>query len=358
MATNRGKFNSTPQYLVIQKEKWREELAVSRSAHARFLSMEYPEIFPTAEDARQSLKYYDNAKGSKIKLSEETRNSRTTKHYTYADYLNKINSYKEAKRPPYFFTHESKAILMSDIHFPIECKRTIELAIERGIKIDANVIFLNGDIVDFTRAGRFTVLDPKRPSIHEELQMAYDFLCLLRKTFPDAKIIYKYGNHEKRLNHAILQQASFLSSIPTLALDKLLYFEELNITHLINEPAVLGELHIYHGDELLKNTSGSTVNPARGIRMKIANDIMFGHVHRPSHDIVYGAVSRKGIRASHLVQSLGCMSDTSPEWNPTADQYPGWTKGFAELYWTPDVPYESVNYKVDDYGKLKVAYQR
>jgi hypothetical protein len=54
---------------------------------------------------------------------------------------------------------------------------------------------------------------PTKPRMQQEIELTRQFFKVLREKFKDAKIYWKYGNHEERWMHIITRQLPELSDI-------------------------------------------------------------------------------------------------------------------------------------------------
>ena len=95
---------------------------------------------------------------------------------------------------------------------------------------DIDRVIIDGDLLDFYGVN---LHGPKHPNIQttleEEVYAGKDFLKKLRKGFPNAEIVYLFGNHENRLNRFIIKNSKVFWNL--LRLENMLELNELNIKH-------------------------------------------------------------------------------------------------------------------------------
>jgi predicted phosphodiesterase len=220
--------------------------------------------------------------------------------------------------PVYEWGREGKILILSDLHIPYHSLSSIRLAIRYGKDQGVNGILLNGDICDFYEVSRHDK-DPSKKKVVEEIHLTRAFLAELRRLFPSAKIVYKIGNHETRLERYVMKNAPALQGIEQLQLRELLHMRELDIDCVENNQLLnIGQLAILHGNEF--NTGGGGVNVARSLRLKAGANVLFGNFHKTQSDY-----STNIHRSIHGGWSVGCLCDLSPKYFP----FNNWNHGFA-----------------------------
>jgi predicted phosphodiesterase len=187
-------------------------------------------------------------------------------------------SYKE-EYEPYHCPFYDNWLVMSDIHVPYHDIGAISELINYGIEKNIKAILINGDFLDCYQLSKFNP-DPRKRNLSEEMEAGIELLKSLQK-YTGAKIFFKSGNHEERLENILIRQAPFLLGIPDFELDKLLRLEQMGIEYIKDQRRVyIGKLAVIHGHEVrLVNT---IVNPARTLFLKAKRSTMCGHLHVPS----------------------------------------------------------------------------
>jgi hypothetical protein len=215
-------------------------------------------------------------------------------------------------------------LVISDIHVPYHDRITAELAVAEAKRRNVGLVILNGDILDYHELSVHDK-DPRAPRYIGELATGKQFLTWLRKQLPTARIIYKQGNHEDRLERYILRNAPALFGIEAISTPELLEFKKHGIEWVADKRIIaLGKLNVIHGHEYRGGVS-SPVNPARGLYMKARSVAMAGHHHQTSEH------HSRDIRGKpEAAWSLGCCCSLTPKYLPIN----GWNHGFAfvELY--------------------------
>lgn len=304
---------------------------------AKKIYSEYPAFFNSVESARKMLRYYAGSSGSKDRKAQKSTFRELTYKYNPFD---DIPESHETEREIYVLDKATKKVgVLSDIHFPYHNAKSLKLAINRLAKEEVDTIILNGDILDFYQLSDFSK-DPSKPKIKEEIEMGIWFIKSLREVFPNAKIYFKVGNHEMRLERWLKVKAPEFLGMAEFRLDVLLKFGE-NRIQLIEPYNIVkaGKLHIIHGHEY-KGSGG--VYPAKYIHSKTKVDTLCGHYHRDSQYIernMNGDYSRS--------YTIGCLSELSPDFMP----YNDWVHGFAIIEIFENGDYVVNNHIIKD-GKI------
>ena len=164
---------------------------------AKLMYSENDMHFNSVDHARSLLKNHAGLAGKEKRKTVDPELQRPIT-YNYAPFNDIPKSYKSG---PNDFTLPSDAnhiLVLSDIHFPYHDEEALGTAIQYGIQQQVNTILLNGDILDFYQLSRFDK-DPSKPKMQVELEQGRWFMKALRTAFPKARIYYKIGNHEERL---------------------------------------------------------------------------------------------------------------------------------------------------------------
>lgn len=84
----------------------------------------------------------------------------------------------------------------SDFHFPIASKKAVNWFLEKASDFEADVIVLNGDIIEGKAASRHARDERHSWTTKDELEGAYGLLKSINERFPDAYKVLIYGNHD------------------------------------------------------------------------------------------------------------------------------------------------------------------
>lgn len=235
--------------------------------------------------------------------------------------------------------------VLSDIHVPYHSEVALKAAVEHLKERQIVGLLLNGDIADFYSISRY-VKNPANRDFGDELAQVRQLLKWLRQEFPDAKIIYKQGNHEERYQHWLWQHAAELSLQPEMGLDVWLHCNLLDIRMVGDQlPVMLGKLPVLHGHE---KGGGMTapVNQARGAFMRLHHTVLEGHGHRTS-----GHCEPDMFGNETFCWSTGCLADLRPEY-ARLNKY-NW--GFATVDVHADGSFDVQNMRITKDGVVRTS---
>ncbi len=241
---------------------------------------------------------------------------------------------------PIRYTGPFRALILQDIHIPYHDKRALMAAIEFGKQRDANLILLNGDIVDFFSIS-FWEKDPRKRNLGAEIKTAKNFIQSIKDTFPKADFIYKLGNHEERWERYFFVKAPELLGVPEFELDKILGLKEGELIR-DKEPIQLGDLNVLHGHEY-RFAISNPVNPARGLFLRAKAMALCGHFHQSSQH------TEKTVEEKNMATwSAGCLCDLHPDYRPMNN----WNHGFAFVTVHSSGKFEVENKYISANGKI------
>jgi len=304
---------------------------------SRLILKENPLDFTTLENVRNLVRTYRGERGknsSKVSIvgrrDEQQRKDAIARKLPESDYQ---------KCEPFIIPKgQNNILILSDIHFPYQDNKALELAINYGIENKVNAIYLNGDTLDFYQCSRFTK-DRRLRDMAGELQMGREFLKLLQDTFK-CPIYFKIGNHEKRYEDYLMIKAPELLGIDDFKLEQLLRFREFGVTLVKDKQmALAGKLPILHGHEWYGGFA-PPVNPARGLFLKAKESAIVGHHHRTSEH------TEKTLGGDVTTTwSTGCLCGLEPEYAP----YNNYNHGFAHVVVGKDGNYQLKNMRIINY---------
>lgn len=299
---------------------------------AKKLYNENREVYRSLEAARTRIRYYRGQSGSENRASTKDKSSFKPLAYKYNPF-DLPESHAENYDP--VLIQQSKVLILSDIHIPYHDNKALDVAINYGINKGVNTLLLNGDTIDNFWQSRFEK-DPRQRSTKQEFDAARQFLQVLRNTFPDARIIWKNGNHDERWEKWLYVKAPEVFDDPEFTLEARLKFGELKIEMVKDKlPIKIGQLTVLHGHEL--QGSGG-VNPARATFMKTMANVLIGHCHRTSQ---HAEPTMEG--RVIVTNSQGCLCGMFPGFARVNK----WNQGFS--YVEHDIPtgeYELSNVKI------------
>lgn len=304
MTTTRGE---------IVKEYLRKFPSVSSKKLSETIAKEVPELELTPEAARKIIRYYRGADGEHSRRNIKAEN-----------YMPKIDvpPGEPENYEPYILPADSYPIIVgADAHVPYHDKRAVDTFIERARAIKAKTIVLLGDWLDFYTLSVF-LKDPRMRDVAGEIETFKTILGIMREACPEARIIYKLGNHDERWNDYIMRNAPMLYHMAEVHLENVLGLDDLKIEIVQNKRVLKADhLHLIHGHEY-RFAISNPVNPARGLYLRAKKSALCGHFHQPS-DHTESAINGDIVTC----WSVGCLCGLHPQYMPLNK----WAHGFAEI---------------------------
>lgn len=328
----------TPQQQIVSKlvKKFPK---VGAKTLAAIAYRENPESFMTLEAARSAFRYAFGSNGDacRTKRTDKTAYRKPRKAGASFQSIPRGLTHFE-KWGAHVIDGKNTAAILSDIHAPYHDERALVSALRYIQKCSPTLIILNGDIADCF-AVSFWEKDPRKRDFAGELKIVKIILTSIRCSFPNARIIFKSGNHEERLIRYMMVKAPELLDLEVLSLRELLDLPALEI-ELVQEkrPIRLGKLNVIHGHEFRFAIAGP-VNPARGFYNKAKAHCIGGHLHQTSQH------SEKNLNQNVIsTWSTGCLCDLHPDYTPLNQ----WNHGFAMVDVTKNGIFQVNNMRIVD----------
>lgn len=165
--------------------------------------------------------------------------------------------------PPFVIDAPARVLLLSDIHIPFHDAGAIEAVVEFGKQAGVNTVLLNGDTLDCHTVSRYDH-DGSKLTYVEEVEAGRQFLRYLRGRFTKARIVFKDGNHEERLDKYILSRAPALFGLEDCTIASLIGLAAVGAEHVRDQRVIhAGQLRVIHGHEYGSGVH-APVSAARG----------------------------------------------------------------------------------------------
>jgi len=285
---------------------------------AKRLYLQYPGQWATEDAAYSCVRRQLGIAGKRSKQAENKREPREAGD-NWERFLPGALSTIRSPWKPHNIAGPTRALLLSDIHIPFYHKAATERAIRYGIENGADTVVLNGDILDVYSLSDF-VRNPMLRDLPGEIWSGRMFLKAVRKAFPNAKIIYKWGNHEERYEKHLRAKGADFYGVDCLEWERVFEYRELEIADVRDKrPIRLGKLNVIHGHEYGSGFS-DPVSPARTFFLRAGVNTIGGHYHRSSH------FTKKNLPQKVITcWSTGALCEEHPDYRPVND----WNLGFA-----------------------------
>ena len=174
--------------------------------------------------------------------------------------------------------------------------------------------------------------DPAMPRMREEILKGRQFLEYLRSRFPKARIVYKEGNHDERLERYLASLAPELLGLEDLELESLLRAKDFGVEWVKDKRVVMcGKLPVVHGHEY---RGGGGVMPARWLYLRTGESTLCGHFHQPSF-YSFRTITGKEVGT----WSVGCACHLTPKYARLNQ----WARGWAVIEIAKDGGYHVHN---------------
>ena len=333
--------SKNPHATQLADEYLKKHPKMTSRALARLMAKNHPRVWKDVEAARMAIRYRRGAQGklarARVGLEAPT---------TPASKFNPLNplclpASFEREHTPFIMDGCERVLVLPDIHLPYHNIGALTLALQTGLRRKVDGILINGDLADFHTLSRFCK-NPEARKFKDERKTAIDFLRRLREIFPDARIVFKEGNHDERLQHYIMERAPELYDVEIAGLGALFELEDVGVEHVYEKREVMvGKLPVLHGHELPRGIS-APVNPARGAFMRAKVSCMVSHSHKTSEH----TETNLG-RDIVTCWSTGCLCELRPLYEPNN----GWNHGFAEIEVSAGGLFNVTNFRIHN-GKL------
>jgi hypothetical protein len=307
---------------------------VASKTLGRRLLKERPDLYDNLNQAYSLVRYLRGAKGEKNNRSVKTGGTGgkyLRPHQTPQSAWDALPKGKVLLDWAPLQIAGNRILLLSDIHVPYHDDSALRAALDYGRQQEVDTIVLNGDVCDFHSVSRWET-DPKERDLMGELKAVYQLLVGLRQGFPKARILWKGGNHEERLEHYMWSRAPELVGMPISSWSGLFQnpkafgAEEYPIgVEFIDSlrPMAVDHLWILHGHEFGKSTVFNPVNAARGSFMRAYECLLVAHSHQTSEHTTR-TISDRIIAC----WSMGCLCNLHPKYAPINWR---WNHGFAMI---------------------------
>lgn len=220
-------------------------------------------------------------------------------------------------------------IFLSDLQFPDQNERAIELVFKFLADYKPDYIHLVGDIVSFDKVSGYTPDPRHHASLETEIEMTKKFLDRLdhhaKKANPTCQIIWYDGNHEWRLIKFLFKNASSMANLVDdedddyiISIPHIFNLKDRNIKHYdyMDETSMHG-ICIEHGD-MVRQKGGYT---AHAMLMKRGKSGISGHTHRLAH-----IMETHSGKESFWIEN-GCMCNL--RFHSPYSRYNDWQQGWS-----------------------------
>lgn len=217
-----------------------------------------------------------------------------------------------------------KILVIADLHIPLHDPQAIEIALSEGEKFKPDLIIILGDLIDFDEISHWNSSPPSGFDTKSELKLVKNFLVDLRHRFKKLPILFKYGNHEERLEKFIIKNAKEIYFLFDNLLSNALELDKLKIEP-VEFPFHINNFWFLHGHEYRSRASRYI---AAALYNRVRRPGLAGHFHRTD---IYSTSSIDGEIDRFYVTA--CLQG-----KVTYSKVPAFEKGFATVeFKTPEI---------------------
>ena len=212
---------------------------------AKKIYNDYPAVFSSIDCIRT---YIRDLKGLLGKRHLKKRSN--TKYFTKEKFQEKYNlpdAIEEVYEPHYI--KGDKGLIFSDIHIPFHDKYALSIMFDYTSNMHFDFILINGDLLDCYSLSNFDKI-PDITRFPEDIEKTKQFFDILKKIYPDSRIYFKKGNHEKWFEQYLKRKAPELWGINEFRLDVILDCYNKKINNIEESLYIdISGLSIIHGHE-------------------------------------------------------------------------------------------------------------
>lgn len=302
-----GATDPKPGYNIIKEALAREPTIPARTLAKRLVAL-HPLLWKNLEDCRRAIRYQIGQCGNRNRVRSITKSSFREANTEWARVIPK--PFVSEEWSEFVIEGPQRILVLNDIHIPFHSNIALEIALSEGLKKNPTIVLLNGDLADFYEISRWEK-NPEHRNFKGEVKAIRQFLKGLRQKFPEARIIYKHGNHEERYEKHMWSRCPEFLGIRDFEFSKVFRLKKYDIELVAQKrPIRAGKLAIIHGHEYSFAIS-NPVNPARGLFLRAKAHAACGHFHQSSDH------TERSIKQEVIVTySFGCLCNLHPEYRP------------------------------------------
>ena len=312
-----------------------ESGTISKKQLARVMMRENPGVWDELEHARGVLRSVTGAAGN----GTESRRERHAYEFksSIAHGLLSMPKSEQKDVEDFVIGGPIKIGLLSDLHIPYQHNEAILAATDYLLAQGIQDLYINGDLIDCHKCSS-VLHHPDSADLRDELDRVTQFFAWFRERFK-GRIIWKFGNHEARLETYLMAKAPELWGCPGMSLAAMTSADDYGIEVVAsNQLAKLGKLNVIHGHEF-KQGIAAPVNPARGLFLRTKCSSICGHSHATSEH------AESNLNGDEIgCWSTGCLCELKPAYNPFG--FTRWNHGFAVVEVAEDGDFKVRNRRI------------
>lgn len=228
--------------------------------------------------------------------------------------VQRVESVKLPKKEAKIESEAERVMIMPDIQLPFGDKDALDIALQVMADYKPHKVVFVGDALDLTAWSKYEQRPEYATATQGAIVELHQLLSTIRRMLPSSEIVMMAGNHEKRMETALLRnaQAAYglkradqLDNWPVMSVPYLCAFDQLGVEYIDGYPA-----NRYWLNERLQVRHGSIARPGGKTAPAVANDekvsTIFGHIHRIEQS--YKTVNVFGGGRTNAAYSIGCLA--------------------------------------------------
>lgn len=229
------------------------------------------------------------------------------------------------------YTHSNHVMILNDLHFPMQCKKSIDLFFSVLSELKPKSVIINGDSLDMLAISRYPKDIRTKFNLLEERIEYHKFISQLLSISDGAEIIEVHGNHSGdstfgRWWRYLSERIGELSCLPeikdTLSYENIFLGDFKHHVKMADYVELTDDLVVLHG-EVVRKYGGYS---ARGTLEKYYQSSIMGHTHRVGSTAQrIPSIGSKKKDKQIYAWEMGCMCDL----NPLYGSAPNWQNAFG-----------------------------
>jgi predicted phosphodiesterase len=309
----------------------------SVSETANILNLPKSTVWDWFNDRKRSSDYPIARKNENLSFQREKLDKKNFNIEEFLSQLAPIN----LKSPKINIVNEdcfsNYVVIMNDLHFPLHCQKSIDIAFSVISELKPKTIVINGDSLDMLAISRYPKDIRKQFSLLDERIAYHKFLHSLLEVSDGAQIVEVHGNHSgdstagrwwRYLSDRIGELACLPEIQNTLSYENIFLGDFKNHMSMADYVELNEDLVVLHGDVVRKFGGYS----ARGTLEKYYQSSIMGHTHRVG--FTAQRIPSLGKRKDKQIYAyeLGCMCELSALYCST----PNWQNAFGIINLSDD----------------------
>ena len=234
--------------------------------------------------------------------------------------------------------------MANDFHFPNHDTTVLALFLIFLRDYQPDILVINGDLIDCYELSEFKKSAWLQHPIEKEFELAEKFFKKVKEFCPKTRIIYIFGNHEKRLAKYISNNAEKMARLKGMTLESIMGLDDYGIDYLpcplemskfTHNYIDLGGLLYGHFDKVSMHSAYT----AKNLMDTLGRSFIQGHTHRGG---VY--YKTQGEKVLIGVENF-CMCSLKPDYTSLVN----WQNGYSIINYTGGEfnirPVPIINYK-------------